>query len=60
MLTNQNDDTEGEGGLLGWFDCFTLNNPSGNDMLIIRIVENTQSNGNGGSHYLIKKIKTLF
>lgn len=57
LKTSQNDT---EGGLLGWFDCFTVNNPSGNDMLIISMVENTQNNGNGGSHYLIKKIKTLF
>ncbi len=57
LKTSQNDT---EGGLLGWFDCFTVNNPSGNDMLIISMVENTQDNGNGGSHYLIKKIKTLF
>ena len=57
LKTSQNDT---EGGLLGWFDCFTVNNPLGNDMLIISMVENTQNNGNGGSHYLIKKIKTLF
>lgn len=57
LKTSQNDT---EGGLLGWFDCFTINNLSGNDMLIISMVENTQTNGNGGSHYLIKKIKTLF
>ena len=57
LKTSQNDT---EGGLLGWFDYFTVNNPSGNDMLIISMVENTQNNGNGGSHYLIKKIKTLF
>ena len=57
LKTSQNDT---EGGLLGWFDCFTVNNQSGNDILIISMVENTQNNGNGGSHYLIKKIKTLF
>ena len=57
LKTSQHDT---EGGLLGWFDCFTVNNQSGNDMLIISMVENTQNNGNGGSHYLIKKIKTLF
>ena len=57
LKTSQNDT---EGGLLGWFDCFTVNNQSENDILIISMVENTQNNGNGGSHYLIKKIKTLF
>lgn len=41
---------------LGWFDCFTFDN--NNPMLIISMVENAQTNG--GSHYLIKKIKTLF
>ena len=52
--------TDTESGTLGWFDCFTIDNPSGNDMLIISMVENTQNNRDGGSHYLIKKIKTLF
>lgn len=47
-------------GTLGWFDCFTVKNSSGNDMLIISMVENTQNNSDGGSHYLIKKIRTLF
>ena len=52
--------TDTESGTLGWFDCFTIDNPSGNDMLIISMVENTQNNRDGGSHYLIKKIRTLF
>lgn len=52
--------TDTESGTLGWFDCFTIDNPSGNDMLIISMVENTQNNSDGGSHYLIKKIRTLF
>lgn len=41
---------------LGWFNCFTVDNE--NPILIISMVENAQING--GSHYLIKKIKTLF
>lgn len=57
-LKNSMDDNES--GTLGWFDCFTINNPSGKDMLIISMVENTQNNSDGGSHYLIKKIRTLF
>lgn len=57
-LKNSMDDTES--GTLGWFDCFTVNDMSGNDMLIISMVENTQNNSDGGSHYLIKKIRTLF
>lgn len=57
LKTSSNDT---ESGTLGWFDCFTVNNTSGNDMLIISMVENTQNNSEGGSHYLIKKIRTLF
>jgi len=57
-LKTSSDDTES--GTLGWFDCFTINKADGNDWLIISMVENTQNNTDGGSHYLIKKIKTLF
>ena len=57
-LKTSKDDSES--GTLGWFDCFTVNNPSGTDMVIISMVENTQNNRDGGSHYLIKKIRTLF
>lgn len=52
--------TDTQSGTLGWFNCFTVGNPSGDDMLIISMVENTQNNSDGGSHYLIKKIRTLF
>ena len=52
------DDTES--GTLGWFDCFTVNTSSNDNMLIISMVENTQNNSSGGSHYLIKKIRELF
>lgn len=48
---------EEKGKTLGWFDCFTVDG-TGNEMLIISMVENAQENG--GSHYLIKKIRTLF
>ena len=57
-LKNSMEDTES--GTLGWFNCFTINNSTGKDMLIISMVENTQNNRDGGSHYLIKKIRTLF
>lgn len=57
-LKNSKDDKES--GTLGWFNCFTVNEPSGKDMLIISMVENVQDNRDGGSHYLIKKIKTIF
>ncbi len=53
----QNKDDK-DSGTLGWFNCFTTNKDS--NLLIIGMVENTQNNSNGGSHYLIKKIKTLF
>lgn len=55
--------TDTESGTLGWFDCFTVGYGNGSetsDMLIIGMVENTQNNSSGGSHYLIKKIRTLF
>lgn len=57
-LKTSSEDTES--GTLGWFDCFTINKTDGNDLLIISMVENEQNNQDGGSHYLIKKIKTLF
>lgn len=60
-LKNSSSDTES--GTLGWFDCFTVGYGNGagvNDMLIISMVENTQNNSSGGSHYLISKIRTLF
>lgn len=56
-LKNSMDDKES--GTLGWFDCFTIDNNSGKDMLIISMVENVQDNRDGGSHYLIKKIRTI-
>ena len=49
-----------ESGTLGWFNCFTINKTDQNDLLIISMVENKQDNQEGGSHYLIKKIRTLF
>lgn len=57
-LKTSADDTES--GTLGWFDCFTVDRQNGDDMLIISMVENIQDNSDGGSHYLIKKIRTLF
>lgn len=56
-LKNSMEDTES--GTLGWFDCFTVDRDDGNNLLIVSMVENTQDNRDGGSHYLIKKIKTL-
>ena len=47
---------EDEGETLGWFNCFTTD--TNNPLLIISMVENASQNG--GSHYLIKKIRTLF
>lgn len=49
-----------ESGTLGWFNCFTINKTDGEDVLMISMVENQQDNQEGGSHYLIKKIRTLF
>lgn len=60
----KNSRTDTESGTLGWFDCFTVdysaNNSNVDDMLIIGMVENTQNNSSGGSHYVIKKIRSLF
>lgn len=43
-----------ESGTLGWFDCFS------EDLLLVSMVENQQNNQDGGSHYLIKKIRNIF
>ncbi len=56
LKTDKNDT---ESGTLGWFDCFTTNQGE-NDILVIGMVENVQDNSDGGSHYLIRMIKTLF
>ena len=53
------DKNDKESGTLGWFDCFTIDNPSGEDLLVISMVENVQNNSDGGSHYLIQKIKQV-
>ncbi len=57
-LKTSSEDTES--GTLGWFNCFTINRSDGEDLLIVSMVENTQDNSQGGSHYLIKKIRNLF
>lgn len=46
-----------DGETLGWFNCVTTDE-SGKQLLVVSMVENAKSNG--GSHYLIKKIRTLF
>ena len=51
---------DNESGTLGWFDCFSIDENSSENMLIISMVENIQDNVSGGSHYLIQKIRTLF
>ena len=55
-LKTSQEDTES--GTLGWFNCYTINRQDG-ELLIVSMVENVQDNADGGSHYLIKKIKTL-
>lgn len=55
-LKKSSDDAES--GTLGWFDCFTTNRKQGN-LLIVGMVENVQNNSQGGSHYVIKKIKSI-
>lgn len=55
-LKTSADDTQS--GTLGWFNCFTLDEAQENK-LIISMVENTQNNTSGGSHYLIQKIRNI-
>ena len=57
-LKTSSEDTKS--GTLGWFDCYTIDRQNGTNMLIISMVENVQDNSDGGSHYLIRKIRTLF
>ena len=57
-LKSSSDDTQS--GTLGWFNCYTIVRENGYDMLIVSMVENVQDNSDGGSHYLMKKIRTLF
>ena len=57
-LKTSSEDTQS--GTLGWFNCFTIDKADGNNMLIVSMVENIQDNSDGGSHYLIQKIRTLF
>lgn len=37
-----------ESGTLGWFNCFTVDNSSGEDILVVSMVENIQNNADGG------------
>ena len=48
-----------ESGTLGWFNCFTTNKGDGNNLLIVSMIENIQDNSEGGSHYLIQKIRNV-
>ena len=48
---------DAEADVLGWFNCFTTDSDE-NQLLVVSMVENGRDLG--GSHYLIKKIKTLF
>lgn len=48
---------DGNADVLSWFDCFTTDD-SDNQLLVISMVE--KGRDLGGSHYLIKKIKSLF
>lgn len=57
-LKTSREDTES--GTLGWFNCFTVNDEKDSNLLVVGMVENTQNNSEGGSHYLISKIRKLF
>ena len=56
-LKTSSEDTES--GTLGWFNCFTTNKGDGNNLLIVSMIENIQDNSEGGSHYLIQKIRNV-
>lgn len=47
-----------QSGTLGWFNCITLNREKEN-LVIVGMVENSQDNSSGGSHYVISKIKQV-
>lgn len=49
---------EEQGEILGWFNCFTVDENIDNPMLIVSMVENARENG--GSRHLKKIIRTLF
>ena len=55
-LKTSSEDTES--GTLGWFNCFTVGRSQG-DLLTVGMVENTQNNADGGSHYIISKMKAI-
>ena len=55
-LKTSSEDTES--GTLGLFDCFTVGRQGG-DLLFVGMVENTQNNSDGGSNYVISKIKEI-
>lgn len=57
-LKQSSDDKDS--GTLGWFNCFTIDRTGQNDLLVVSMVENIQNNSDGGSHYLIQKIRKLF
>ena len=48
---------DAEADVLGWFNCFSTD-LNGDELLIVSMVENARELN--GSHYLIKKIKSLF
>ena len=48
---------DAEADVLGWFNCFTADSEE-DQLLVVSMVENARDLG--GSHYLIKKIKSLF
>jgi len=54
------DANDNQSGTLGWFDCFNITDDKDKQVLVIGMVENIQNNSDGGSHYLIKKIRTIF
>ena len=51
---NQNDDSGTE---IGWFNCFTIDDETKNNILIVSMVEDVKNRG--GSHYVVPKVKKI-
>ena len=55
-IKQSKDDTEGTE--IGWFNAFNVGESDENSLLIVSMVENVK--GNGGSHYLLPKVRAIF
>ena len=49
---------DSDGTELGWFNVFRVSDNTGEQLLIINMIENVKDRG--GSHYLLSKVKNMF